>query len=66
MPHGLANAADGGKNILVLEKNQPRLPPHEPELGAKSGLRELRSSLMWETVEGGRIVPAVREVVHHG
>jgi len=45
MPLWLANAAGWGENILGLEKNQPRLPPHEPEIGANSGLRELRSGL---------------------
>ena len=45
MSRWLANAADGGENILVLEKNQPRLPPHEPQIDANSGLRELRSGL---------------------
>ena len=59
MPHGLANAADGGKNILVLEKNQPRLPPHEPELGAKSGLRELRSSLYLNVRTVGTLIASL-------
>jgi len=45
--------AGWGENILGLEKNQPRLPPHEPEIGVNSGLRELCSGLkvvLWASV----------------